>query len=117
MLTSVLLVKNIKGALLFGILLTTLIGIPLGVTNFEGIFSIPPSVEPIFLKFEWDQVLTKDMVIIVFTLLFVDLFDCIGTVIGVTNRAGMVKADGKKALSIAVEELNSAKLKIVGDDE
>ena len=86
-LTSVLLVKNIKGALLFGILLTTLIGIPLGVTNFEGIFSIPPSVEPIFLKFEWDQVLTKDMVIIVFTLLFVDLFDCIGTV--------MVKADGK----------------------
>lgn len=94
-LTSVLLVKNIKGALLFGILLTTLIGIPLGVTNFEGIFSIPPSVEPIFLKFEWGQVLTKDMVIIVFTLLFVDLFDCIGTVIGVTNRAGMVKADGK----------------------
>lgn len=94
-LTSVLLVKNIKGALLFGILLTTLIGIPLGVTNFEGIFSIPPSVEPIFLKFEWDQVLTKDMAIIVFTLLFVDLFDCIGTVIGVTNRAGMVKADGK----------------------
>lgn len=94
-LTSVLLVKDIKGALLFGILLTTLIGIPLGVTNFEGIFSIPPSVEPIFLKFEWDQVLTKDMVIIVFTLLFVDLFDCIGTVIGVTNRAGMVKADGK----------------------
>lgn len=94
-LTSVLLVKNIKGALLFGILLTTLIGIPLGVTNFEGIFSIPPSVEPIFLKFECDQVLTKDMVIIVFTLLFVDLFDCIGTVIGVTNRAGMVKADGK----------------------
>lgn len=94
-LTSVLLVKNIKGALLFGILLTTFIGIPLGVTNFEGIFSIPPSVEPIFLKFEWGQVLTKDMVIIVFTLLFVDLFDCIGTVIGVTNRAGMVKADGK----------------------
>ena len=94
-LTSVLLVKNIKGALLFGILLTTLIGIPLGVTNFEGIFSIPPSVEPIFLKFEWDQVLTKDMVIIVFTFLFVDLFDCIGTLIGVTNRAGMVKADGK----------------------
>ena len=94
-LTSVLLVKNIKGALLFGILITTLIGIPLGVTNFDGIFSIPPSIEPIFLKFEWNQILSKDMVIIVFTLLFVDLFDCIGTVIGVTSRAGMVKADGK----------------------
>lgn len=94
-LTSVLLVKNIKGALLFGILITTLIGIPLGVTNFDDIFSIPPSIEPIFLQFEWDQILSKDMVIIVFTLLFVDLFDCIGTVIGVTSRAGMVKADGK----------------------
>ena len=94
-LTSVLLVKNIKGALLFGILITTLIGIPLGVTNFDGIFSIPPSIEPIFLKFEWNQILSKDMVIIVFTLLFVDLFDCIGTVIDVTSRAGMIKADGK----------------------
>ena len=94
-LTSVLLVKNIKGALLFCILITTLIGIPLGVTNFDGIFSIPPSIEPIFLKFEWNQILSKDMVIIVFTLLFVDLFDCIGTVIGVTSRAGMIKADGK----------------------
>lgn len=90
-LTSVLLVKNIKGALLFGILATTIIGIPLGVTNIEGVFSIPPSVEPIFMKFEWTNIFTKDMVIIVFTLLFVDLFDCIGTVIGVTTRAGMVK--------------------------
>ncbi|MBQ8500717.1 MAG: NCS2 family permease, partial [Bacteroides sp.] len=66
-----------------------------GVTNFSGVFSIPPSVEPIFLQFEWTNILTKDMFIIVFTLLFVDLFDCIGTVIGVTTRAGMVKADGK----------------------
>lgn len=93
--TSVMLVKNIKGALLIGILLTTLIGIPMGVTNFDGVFSIPPSIEPIFMKFEWNDIFTKEMFIIVFTLLFVDLFDCIGTVIGVTTRAGMVKADGK----------------------
>ncbi|MBE6286658.1 MAG: NCS2 family permease [Mediterranea massiliensis] len=94
-LTSVLLVKNVKGALLFGILATTIIGIPLNVTNISGVFSVPPSIEPIFLQFEWDNIWTKDMVVIVFTFLFVDLFDCIGTVIGVTNRAGMVKADGK----------------------
>jgi AGZA family xanthine/uracil permease-like MFS transporter len=93
--TSMLLVKNVKGALLFGILLTTLIGIPLGVTKIDGVFSTPPSIDPIFMKFEWDHIFTKDMLIIVFTFLFVDLFDCIGTVIGVTNRAGMVKADGK----------------------
>lgn len=92
--TSVLLVKNIKGALLFGILVTTIIGIPLGVTKFDGVFSIPPSIEPIFCKLEWSHIFTKDMLVIVFTFLFVDLFDCIGTVIGVTTRAGMVK-DGK----------------------
>lgn len=92
--TSILLVKNVKGALLFGILLTTLLGIPLGETNFDGIVSVPPSIEPIFMQFEWTNIFTKDMLVIVFTLLFVDLFDCIGTVIGVTERAGMVK-DGK----------------------
>ena len=94
-LTSILLVRNVKGALLFGILLTTLIGIPMGVTNIDGVFSIPPSIEPIFMQFEWENILTKDMAIIVFTLLFVDLFDCIGTVIGVTTRANMVGEDGK----------------------
>ena len=93
--TSILLVKNVKGALLWGILITTLIGIPLGVTKINGVFSTPPSIEPIFMQFEWSQIFTKEMVIIVFTFLFVDLFDCIGTVIGVANRAGMVKEDGK----------------------
>lgn len=93
--TSFLLVKKVKGALLFGILATTLVGIPLGVTHINGVFSIPPSVDPIFMKFEWDHIFTKDMVVVVFTFLFVDLFDCIGTVIGVSNRAGMVKEDGK----------------------
>lgn len=93
--TAVMLVKNVKGSLLIGILLTTVIGIPMGVTVIDGVFSVPPSIEPIFCQFEWDHILSKDMVIIVFTLLFVDLFDCIGTVIGVTTRAGMVKEDGK----------------------
>ena len=94
-LTSILLVRNIKGALLIGILATTLIGIPMGITKFEGIFSIPPSIEPIFMKFEWSHIFTAEMATIVFTLLFVDLFDCIGTVIGVTTRANMIDEDGK----------------------
>ena len=89
--TSILLVKNIKGALLIGIIATTLIGIPLGVTQFNGVLSAPPSIEPIFMKIQWDSILSKDMFVIVFTFLFVDLFDCIGTVIGVTERAGIVK--------------------------
>ena len=94
-LTSILLVRNVKGALLIGILATTLIGIPMGITNLEGIFSIPPSIEPIFMKFEWSNIFTTEMATIVFTLLFVDLFDCIGTVIGVTTRANMIDDDGK----------------------
>ncbi len=89
--TSILLVKNVKGALLFGILVTTLLGVPLGVTQFDGVVSVPPGIEPIFMQFEWTNIFTKDMLVIVFTFLFVDLFDCIGTVIGVTERAGMVK--------------------------
>ena len=93
--TSVLLVRNVKGALLIGILATTLIGIPMGITQLNGFFSVPPTIEPIFLKFEWSQVCTAEMATIVFTLLFVDLFDCIGTVIGVTTRANMIDADGK----------------------
>ncbi len=92
--TAVMLVLNVKGALLWGIILTALIGIPMSVTKFDGVFSVPPAIDPIFLKFEWAHVFTKEMAIIVFTFLFVDLFDCIGTVIGVTERAGMVK-DGK----------------------
>jgi AGZA family xanthine/uracil permease-like MFS transporter len=94
-LTSILLVRNVKGALLIGILATTLIGIPMGITNIDGIFSIPPSIEPIFMKFEWSNIFTAEMATIVFTLLFVDLFDCIGTVIGVTTRANMIGDDGK----------------------
>ena len=93
--TSILLVRNVKGALLLGILATTLIGIPMGITNLDGVFSIPPSVEPIFMKFEWTNIFTAEMATIVFTLLFVDLFDCIGTVIGVTTRANMIGDDGK----------------------
>lgn len=92
--TSLLLIKKVKGALLFGIIITTLIGIPMGITHFDEIISAPPSIEPIFCKFEWDKIFTSDMVIVVFTFLFVDLFDTIGTLIGVSTRAGIIK-DGK----------------------
>lgn len=90
-LSSILLIKNVTGALMIGIIITALIGIPLGVTNINGVLSAPPSIEPIFCKFEWAQIFSKEMFIIVFTLLFVDLFDTIGTIIGVTTRAGMIK--------------------------
>jgi AGZA family xanthine/uracil permease-like MFS transporter len=94
-LSAIMLIKNVKGALFIGIIVTTLIGIPFGVTNIDGVLSTPPSIEPIFCKFEWSQIFTGEMFVIVFTLLFVDLFDTIGTVIGVTTRAGMIDENGK----------------------
>lgn len=92
---SVLMIKRVKGALMLGILITTLVGIPMGITTIDGVFSAPPSIEPIFCKFEWDKIFTKDMAIVVFTFLFVDMFDTIGTVVGVATKTGMVDKDGK----------------------
>lgn len=84
--TSALLIRNVKGALFFGIIATTLIGIPMGETKFNGVLSTPPSIGPIFWKFDWAGIFTKDMAYVVFTMLFVDLFGCMGTIIGVTNQ-------------------------------
>lgn len=92
--TSALLIRNVRGSLLIGILITTIIGIPLGVTHMDDLVSVPPSIEPIFFKFEWHNIFTKEMVVIVFTFLFVDMFDTIGTLIGVSTKAGMIDKDG-----------------------
>lgn len=93
--TSVLVVKKVKGDLLIGIILTALIGIPLGITQIDGFVSLPPSIEPIFFKFEFSQIFTFDMLIVVFTFLFVDIFDTLGTLVGVSTKAGMLDKDGK----------------------
>lgn len=95
LLTGTLLIRNVTGALLIGILGTTILGIPFGVTHWQGLFSIPPSPAPIFFQFTLDQVFSLDMLIVVFTFLFVDLFDTIGTMVGVATKAGMVDKNGK----------------------
>lgn len=92
--TGVLYAKNVRGALLIGILITTLIGIPMGVTDFKGVLSMPESVEPIFCQFEWEKIFTLDMLVVVFTFLFIDIFDTIGTLIGVCTKANFVDKDG-----------------------
>lgn len=94
LLASVLEILRVKGSLLLSILAVTLVGIPLGVTHFSGVVSAPPSIAPIFAKFEWSHILSWDMLIVVFTFLFIDMFDTIGTVVGVSERSGMVDKDG-----------------------
>lgn len=94
LLSAVLLVRQVTGALLFGILATTLIGIPLGITHFQGVVSTPPSIAPIACQFDWGGVLSLDMVICVLTFLFIDMFDTIGMMFGVGSRAGLVDEQG-----------------------
>ena len=93
--TGVLVAKNVRGALLVGILVTTIIGIPMGITNFVGVISKPHSMSELFCKFEWSQVWSLDMLVVVFTLLFIDMFDTIGTLVGVCTKANMLTPDGK----------------------
>jgi AGZA family xanthine/uracil permease-like MFS transporter len=93
--TSVLIIKKVKGDLLIGIIVTALIGIPMGITQMKGFASLPPSIEPIFFKFDFSQVFTFDMMIVVFTFLFVDIFDTLGTLVGVSRKANMLDKDGK----------------------
>jgi AGZA family xanthine/uracil permease-like MFS transporter len=100
-----LLARNIPGAILIGILLSTVLALLLGVTHLpEGaMVSVPPSIAPIFAQFEWTQVFSFDMLIVVFTFLMVNLFDTIGTLVGVASKAGLMDKKGnfpqvKKAL-------------------
>lgn len=93
--TSVLYIMNVRGAMLIGILATTVIGIPMGITDFQGVISMPESIAPIFCKFEWNHVFTLDMLVVVFTLLFIDMFDTIGTLVGVSTKAGMINEKGR----------------------
>ncbi|MBO0526006.1 NCS2 family permease [Clostridium botulinum] len=95
LITGILLAKNIRGALLIGIVITTLIGIPMGITKVPtSFFSMPPSLSPIFLKFEWHNIFTPNMFIALFTLLFMDMFDTVGTLVGVATKAKMLDENG-----------------------
>ena len=94
MITGFLYAKNIPGAILIGILVTMLIGIPMGVTEFQGIISQPASIKPIFCQFEFDHIFTLDMLVVVFTFLFIDMFDTVGTLVGVCSKAGMTDENG-----------------------
>ncbi len=96
-LIGILLAKKVKGALLIGIFVATIVGIPLGITNLpsEHIVSLPPSLEPIAFKFEFKHIFTTDMAIVLFTLLFVDMFDTVGALVGVASKANMLDKNGQ----------------------
>ena len=86
--------RNVPGAILLGIIITMVIGIPLGVTEFKGIVSAPESIAPIFCQFEFDKIFSVDMLVVVFTFFFIDMFDTVGTLVGVCTKAKMVDENG-----------------------
>ena len=86
--------RNVPGAILLGIIITMVIGIPLGVTEFKGIVSAPESIAPIFCQFEFDNIFSVDMLVVVFTFFFIDMFDTVGTLVGVCTKAKMMDENG-----------------------
>ncbi len=96
-----LVMMHIRGGILIGILATTVVGVLIkdpatgtAITQFHGVVSTPQSVKPVFCQFEWDNVLTWDMITVVLTFLFIHLFDTMGSVSGVAHKAGFIDKDG-----------------------
>lgn len=97
--TAILVAFNVKGALLIGIGITTLIGIPMGVTSYVGGSYLPPSIAPTFMQFgkgfaEIANGGLVDFIVIMFTFLFVDMFDTVGTLIGCATKSDLLREDG-----------------------
>lgn len=96
-LMAVLTARGVKGALLFGILGSTILALFTGVTSLPtgGIFSLPPSLEHVAFKLQFDNIFTLEMFSVMFTFLFVDLFDTVGTLTGVATKAGLLDENGE----------------------
>jgi adenine/guanine/hypoxanthine permease len=88
--------RRILGATLIGILVVTVIGLPFGLAQFNSVVSMPPSIAPTLLQLDFSRVTELTFLIVVFSILFVDVFDNAGTLIGVTHRTGLMK-NGKLA--------------------
>ena len=88
--------RRILGGTLIGILIVTAIGLPFGLSRFNGVVSVPPSLSPTFLQLDFSRISELTFLIVVFSILFVDVFDNAGTLIGVTHRTGLMK-NGKLA--------------------
>ncbi len=101
--TAGLVMAKIRGGILWGILATTALGLIIkdpatgeAITKLSGVVSLPASVEPIAFKFEWHNILTLDMLVVVFTFLFIDMFDTMGTIIGVHQGTDLIPEGNRK---------------------
>lgn len=96
LLTGLFTVMRIKGGLLLGIVIVTVVGIPFGVTLIpDHVVSLPPSPTPLFCQFSFDVMLQPDFWVVVMTMLFFDVFDTLGTVVGVMASSGIIRKNGR----------------------
>jgi len=102
-LVSLLLVLDVPGAILIGILFTALAGLFTGLLEYQGVVSMPPSLSPTAFKLEMDSFFSWDLVVVILVFLFLDIFDTLGTLVGVAPEAGLIKdghlLGGRKALA------------------
>ncbi|MBA4348408.1 MAG: guanine permease [Thermodesulfovibrio sp.] len=94
LLTSILISRRIKGAILWGVVITAIAGLPFGIVKYHGILSLPPSLSPTFLKLDINGLFSASGMMVIFVFFFLALFDTIGTLVGVSEQAGFIK-DGK----------------------
>ena len=87
--------RNILGGTLIGILVVTIIGIPLNLVTYSGVVSLPPSLMPTLLQLDFSRMFEQTALVVIFTLLLVDFFDTAGTLIGVAHRGGLLDKDGR----------------------
>jgi len=108
---SILSVRKVTGAIIFGILITTLIAYFVGLIEFNGLVSYPPEIAPTFMKLDILGALNLGMLTIIMSFLFVNLFDTTGTLLGVATRANLISNDGKSdGLSKALKADSSASI-------
>jgi AGZA family xanthine/uracil permease-like MFS transporter len=95
-LAGILTVLRVKGGLLLSIAVITLCGLPFGVTVIpDKVYSMPESPAPLFCQFSWDELLTPDLWVCVLTMLFFDVFDTLGSVVGLMAHSGMIRKNGR----------------------
>ncbi len=94
LLIAALSARRVPGAIILGIIVVAVLGVPFGLTRFDGILSLPPSLAPTFLQLDIAGALELGLVGIVFTFFLVDLLDNTGTLIATTHRAGLMRRDG-----------------------
>lgn len=97
LLSGVLMARKVKGALFYAIIIATIAGIPMGVTQIPGHWlpvSAPQSLEPLFCQFDFKGIFTLNTILAIFSLLIINIFDTVGTLIGLAEKTGVIKPDG-----------------------